>query len=81
MIKVVRVLCPCFVLNPPAPARLRATTGTKPNQIKTKNKNRLPEKVAADAEGKLVAFAHSEVGMLNNVIELWRYPSAAACVR
>ena len=41
----------------------------------------MPEKVAADPDGKLVAFAHSEVGMLNNVLELWRYPSAAACVR
>eukprot|EP00775_Hariotina_reticulata_P015155 gene15155-biopygen1975 len=66
----------------------------------------LPEKVAADREGLLVAFAHSDIGILNQqllllvlplvpllvllvlllplvlqVIELWRYPSAAACVR
>jgi hypothetical protein len=42
---------------------------------------RLPEKVAADREGLLVAFAYSEIGVLNNVVELWRYPSAAACLR
>jgi hypothetical protein len=42
---------------------------------------RLPEKVAADRDGLLVAFAHSDVGMLNQVVELWRYPSAAACIR
>lgn len=42
---------------------------------------RLPEKVAADRDGLLVAFAYSEIGVLNNVIELWRYPSAAACLR
>lgn len=41
----------------------------------------LPEKVAADREGLLVAFAYSEIGVLNNVVELWRYPSAAACLR
>lgn len=41
----------------------------------------LPDKIAADADGKLVAFAHSDVGVLNQVVELWRYPSAAACVR
>jgi hypothetical protein len=28
-----------------------------------------------------VAFAHSDVGVLNQVVELWRYPSAAACIR
>jgi hypothetical protein len=43
--------------------------------------HRLPEKVAADRDGLLVAFAHSEIGVLNNVVELWRYPSAAACLR
>ncbi|KAF6240403.1 hypothetical protein COO60DRAFT_1709046 [Scenedesmus sp. NREL 46B-D3] len=41
----------------------------------------LPEKVAADKDGLLVAFAHSDVGVLNQVVELWRYPSAAACIR
>ncbi|WIA12449.1 hypothetical protein OEZ85_012484 [Tetradesmus obliquus] len=41
----------------------------------------LPEKVAADRDGLLVAFAHSDVGVLNNVVELWRYPSAAACIK
>lgn len=43
--------------------------------------HRLPDKVAADQEGLLVAFAHSDVGVLNQVVELWRYPSAAACIR
>eukprot|EP00879_Flechtneria_rotunda_P023623 GHRR01024994.1.p1 GENE.GHRR01024994.1~~GHRR01024994.1.p1 ORF type:complete len:220 (+),score=50.15 GHRR01024994.1:747-1406(+) len=41
----------------------------------------LPGKVAADKEGQLVAFAYSDVGVLNQVVELWRYPSAAACIR
>ncbi|KAL4857838.1 Protein NipSnap 3A [Chlorella vulgaris] len=39
----------------------------------------IPHKVAADTQGKLVFFGHTEVGMLNSVIELWRYPSAQAC--
>lgn len=43
--------------------------------------HRLPEKVAADRDGLLVAFAHSDVGVLNQVVELWRFPSAAACIR
>ncbi|KAI8464487.1 MAG: hypothetical protein J3K34DRAFT_440321 [Monoraphidium minutum] len=41
----------------------------------------LPDKIAADPEGQLVAFAASDIGTLNSVMELWRYPSAAACVR
>jgi hypothetical protein len=41
----------------------------------------LPEKVGADWDGLLVAFGFTEVGVLNNVCELWRYPSAAACLR
>jgi hypothetical protein len=41
----------------------------------------LPDKIAADPEGRLVTFAYSDVGTLNSVIELWRYPSAAACIR
>lgn len=39
----------------------------------------IPHKVAADPAGQLVFFGSTEVGMLNNVIELWRYPSAQAC--
>ncbi|KAI7843861.1 hypothetical protein COHA_002412 [Chlorella ohadii] len=39
----------------------------------------IPHKVAADPVGQLVFFGSTEVGMLNNVIELWRYPSAQAC--
>jgi len=41
----------------------------------------LPHRVAADKEGQLVAFASSEFGVLNTVVELWRYPFAAACLR
>eukprot|EP00873_Tetraselmis_striata_P021968 jgi/Tetstr1/442232/TSEL_030373.t1 len=41
----------------------------------------LPEKIAADQHGKLVAFAASDVGVLNNVIELWRYDSMAASLK
>ena len=41
----------------------------------------LPDKLAAHPEGQLEAFAHSDIGMLNNVAELWRYPSADACIR
>lgn len=41
----------------------------------------LPDKIAADTEGRLVAFAHSDVGTLNHVLEFWRYPSSAACIR
>lgn len=26
-------------------------------------------------------FGYTDVGILNSVIELWRYPSAAACIR
>ncbi|KAG1676124.1 hypothetical protein FOA52_004964 [Chlamydomonas sp. UWO 241] len=40
----------------------------------------LPDKVAADPEGRLVFFGHTDVGTLNNVVELWRYPSAQACI-
>jgi hypothetical protein len=43
---------------------------------------RLPAKVAADPEkGQLVFFGYTDVGVLNTVTELWRYPSAQACVR
>lgn len=45
-------------------------------------KNGLPHKVQADPEhGKLVFFGWSDVGLLNNVVELWRYESAASCIR
>ena len=42
---------------------------------------RLPDKVAADPEGRLVFFGHTDVAMLNNVVELWRYPSAQSCIK
>mmetsp|Transcript_28337 Transcript_28337/g.47546 ORF Transcript_28337/g.47546 Transcript_28337/m.47546 type:complete len:268 (+) Transcript_28337:75-878(+) len=35
----------------------------------------LPSKVEADKKGQLVMYASSDVGVLNNVIEIWRYPS------
>jgi len=41
----------------------------------------LPEKISADRDGLLVLMAYTEVGLLNNVMELWRYPSAAACIK
>jgi hypothetical protein len=41
---------------------------------------RIPHKIAADPEGQLVWFGYSDVGVLNQVIELWRYPSAQACI-
>jgi len=41
----------------------------------------LPDKIAADQHGKLVAFAASDVGVLNNVIELWRYDSMEASLK
>lgn len=44
-------------------------------------KKGLPDKIAADKEGQLVFIGNTDVGTLNNVIELWRYPSAAACIR
>jgi hypothetical protein len=41
----------------------------------------LPHKVAADSNSKLVFFGFIDVGMLNTVIELWRYPSLAASIQ
>ena len=41
----------------------------------------LPHKVAADSNSKLVFFGYIDVGMLNTVIEVWRYPSLAASIR
>ena len=40
----------------------------------------LPHKLAADPTGRLAFFGHTDVGTLNRVIELWRYPSAQACI-
>jgi hypothetical protein len=39
----------------------------------------LPAKIAADGAGQLLYMAHTEFGPLNALLELWRYPSAAAC--
>ena len=41
----------------------------------------LPHKVAADPTGELVFFGYSDIGTLNQIIELWRYPSAQACIQ
>lgn len=35
----------------------------------------------ADKHGKLVLYAFTDVGPLNNVIELWRYPSMQGSLR
>ena len=40
----------------------------------------LPSKVAADKEGALALMCYSDVGLLNTFVEVWRYPSAAACI-
>ena len=42
---------------------------------------RVPDKILADPQGELVHFAYTDVGVLNSVLELWRYPSAQACMR
>jgi hypothetical protein len=41
----------------------------------------IPAKVAADTEGQLMFFGYTDVGILNKVIEIWRYPSAQACIK
>ena len=43
----------------------------------------LPSKVAADSFfcGELVFMGHTDVGSLNEVVELWRFPSMAASLR
>jgi hypothetical protein len=41
----------------------------------------VPYKIAADPTGQLVHFGFTDVGTLNTVLELWRYPSAEACIR
>jgi hypothetical protein len=44
--------------------------------------HRIPSKVdAASMGGQLVTLGHSMVGTLDQVMELWRYPSAEACMR
>mmetsp|Transcript_32859 Transcript_32859/g.72584 ORF Transcript_32859/g.72584 Transcript_32859/m.72584 type:complete len:271 (-) Transcript_32859:35-847(-) len=54
--------------------------GSVPKLVEAFRKG-LPDKVASDPEGRLVFFGYTDVGMLNNVVELWRYPSAQACIR
>lgn len=41
----------------------------------------LPSKVQADTHGQLVLYAFTDVGQLNNVIELWRFPSMQGSLR
>lgn len=52
-----------------------------PELIKSFSKG-LPDKIQADhpGNGVPVAFLYSDVGRLNQVIEVWRYPSHQACV-
>ena len=40
----------------------------------------IPEKMAVSPDTELIFFGFTDIGMLNNVIEVWRYPSAAACM-
>lgn len=54
--------------------------GSVPGLIESFSKG-LPHKVAADSNSKLVYFGFIDVGMLNTVIELWRYPSLAASIK
>ena len=41
----------------------------------------LPHKIAADPASELAFFGSVEAGRLNEVVELWRYPSAEASMR
>jgi hypothetical protein len=41
----------------------------------------IPAKLRCSDEGQFLLLASSEVGVLNSVIELWRFDSAAACMR
>jgi hypothetical protein len=51
-----------------------------PDLVKSFSKG-LPDKVKADpGNGVPVAFLYSDVGRLNNVVEIWRYTSHQACV-
>ena len=55
--------------------------GSVPKLISAFEKG-VPSKIAADPEdGKLVYFGYTDVGQLNTVVELWRYPSTGACMR
>ncbi|MEW5308019.1 MAG: hypothetical protein WDW38_000010 [Sanguina aurantia] len=54
--------------------------GNVPSIIEAFKKG-LPDKVASYPDGQLVFFGHTDVGMLNNVSELWRYPSAQSCIK
>ena len=62
-------------LNPqPHSSFLSLSTPPPPNLAPREG---LPQKIKADTEGgRLVFFGHTDIGMLNNVVELWRYPSA-----
>jgi len=40
----------------------------------------LPHKVAVDEWGALVGYLYTDVGVLNRVVELWRYPGAEECM-
>jgi hypothetical protein len=37
--------------------------------------------MSVDRDGQLVMLGHCDVGLGNNVVELWRYSSAQACIR
>lgn len=42
--------------------------------------NGIGSKMRADAAGELAFFGYTELGVLNRVIEIWRYPDAQACL-
>ena len=51
-----------------------------PDLIKSFSKG-LPDKISSDRGGGApVAFLYSDVGRLNNVVEVWRYASHQACI-
>lgn len=54
--------------------------GSVPKLIQAFQKG-IPHKIAADKSSELIYFGYTDVGILNNVIELWRYPSAAGCMQ
>ncbi|GAX80973.1 hypothetical protein CEUSTIGMA_g8408.t1 [Chlamydomonas eustigma] len=80
--------CSLFQSPPPDPKaiyelrsyQMHPGHGVVPNLVEAFQSG-LPAKIASYPEGKLVFFGYSDVGMLNNVVELWRFPSAQSCIR
>lgn len=81
----------CDFISPPKPTK-PATYEWRSYQLKpghtkvpeliTSFSKGLPEKIQADPGGGVpVAFLFTDVGRLNNVVEVWRYPSNQACIK